>query len=107
MKVIRPSSDPVAPVTDVGGLFDRGGTKHLQGALQTGSSQSFKLLFMQRGNRQSPACAEPQRLGLQSGSALGIGHSRVIFSVSTFFMEQSSAFNQHPNLTVLVGNLIT
>lgn len=47
IKVIRPSSDPVAPVTDVGGLFNREGTKHLQGALQTGSSQSFKLLFVQ------------------------------------------------------------
>lgn len=29
IKVIRPSSDPVAPVTDVGGLFNREGTKYL------------------------------------------------------------------------------
>lgn len=54
IKVIRPSSDPVAPVTDVGGLFNREGTKHLQDALQTGSSQSFKLLFIQWENHQSP-----------------------------------------------------
>lgn len=46
-KVIRPSSDPVAPVTDVGGLFNREGTKYLHSALQTGSSQSFKFLFVQ------------------------------------------------------------
>lgn len=46
IKVIRPSSDPVAPVTDVGGLFNREGTKHLHSVLQTGSSQSFKFLFV-------------------------------------------------------------
>lgn len=47
IKVIRPSSDPVAPVTDVGGLFNREGRKYLYSALQTGSSQSFKFLFVQ------------------------------------------------------------
>lgn len=50
IKVIRPSSDPVAPVTDVGGLFNRDGMKHLQGALQTCSSQSSQLFFVQQRN---------------------------------------------------------
>lgn len=45
-KVIRPSSDPVAPVTDVGGLFNREERKYLMGALRTPSSQLCQLFFL-------------------------------------------------------------
>lgn len=73
-KVIRPSSDPVAPVTDVGGLFNREGTKYLHSALQTGSRQSFKFLFVHQSLSQKTC---PCRM--VGASALSIGCSRVIF----------------------------
>lgn len=66
IKVIRPSSDPVAPVTDVGGLFNREGTKYLHSALQTGTSQSFKFLFVE-WSHQRPVT---ENLSLQNGRSL-------------------------------------
>lgn len=77
IKVIRPSSDPVAPVTDVGGLFNREGTKYLYSALQTGSSQSFKFLFVQ-WSHQSPVT---ENLSLQNGRSLCTGAAGSFLSV--------------------------
>lgn len=76
IKVIRPSSDPVAPVTDVGGLFNREGTKHLHSVLQTGSNPSNSFLYGEAIKVLSQKTCPCRMAG---ASALSIGCSRVIF----------------------------
>ena len=74
-KVIRPSSDPVAPVTDVGGLFERRNETFTRCSPDTQQS-ILTIAFYTAGELPKyyhikPALKEPQRIGLHCSSALG------------------------------------
>ena len=74
-KVIRPSSDPVAPVTDVGGLFERRNETFTRCSPDTQQSiltiAFYTAWELPKYYHIKPALKEPRRIGLHCSSALG------------------------------------